>query len=213
MCVKVALLWKARLPSLASFAKIPSTLPLEPLNGWGQAESFAADLSTPTTATEGPFPGLCSLLSSLPRAELTGTCFSTSATAGWSVQHRLPGHPSKQGLWEQWHASSHCQPTSTSPSSEPCQGKVPTRSSIGHLNKSQHNWQMAQEWLVSSSMQRRKKPALSLHPGKHSNFLSWPSCHFKVISNFYAPEGEGEPNSRTIWSLLKTQNTLLMAQM
>lgn len=57
MCVKVALLWKAHLPSLASFAKIPSTVLLELLNGWGQAESFAADLSTPTTAMKAHFLG------------------------------------------------------------------------------------------------------------------------------------------------------------
>lgn len=85
-----------------------------------------------------------------------------------AVQCGLPRHPSNQGLGEQLNANSHCQPTSTSPSSEPCQGKVPARSSIGHLNKSQHDWQMEQEWLVTPSVQWRKKPALSLHQGKHT---------------------------------------------
>ena len=45
------------LPSQGSLAKILSTLPLELLNGWGQAESFAAGHSTSTTATSAHFLG------------------------------------------------------------------------------------------------------------------------------------------------------------
>lgn len=59
----------------------------------------------------------------------------------------------------------------------------------------------------------KKETCLVSASGKaHSNFPSWPTCHFKVISNFYALEGEGELNSRTIWPLLETQNSLLLTQ-
>ena len=44
-------------PSQGSLAKVLSTLPLELLNGWGQAESFAAGHSTSTTATNTHFLG------------------------------------------------------------------------------------------------------------------------------------------------------------
>lgn len=59
----------------------------------------------------------------------------------------------------------------------------------------------------------RKETCLLSTEGKtHCNLLSWPPCHFKVISNYCAPGGEGEPKVGTMRSLLKTQKALLTAQ-
>lgn len=49
------------------------------------------------------------LLQFTARSGVNGTRFATSATAGWSVRHRLPGHPSKQRPGEEWPASPHCR--------------------------------------------------------------------------------------------------------
>lgn len=50
-------LLEAHRPSQAYFARIPRTLPLELLNGWGQAESSAASHSTSTAAMKAHFLG------------------------------------------------------------------------------------------------------------------------------------------------------------
>lgn len=52
----------------------------------------------------------------------------------------------------------------------------------------------------------KKETCLVSASGKtHSNFLSRPSCHFKVISNFYAPEGEGKAKLQD--NMISAKNT------
>ena len=116
-----------------------------------------------------PICGLCSRYSSLPGVELTGTCFTTSATGRWSMRHRLPGHPSKRGLLR----TAGCQLLLPAHLHQPWQGTVPSHLSTGHSDPSQHDCQMERERLAALFTQCRKKPAFCPQQGKHTATL----CH------------------------------------
>ena len=141
--------------------------------------------------------------------ELTGTRFTTSATGGWSVQHRLPGHPSKQGLPR----AAECQLPAASPPRPALLGALPTEGPcpLFHRPSGQVPTRLADavtEACDTLHTVKKETCLLSTAGTIHGNFLPWPPSRFQVISNDRAPKGEGEPNAGTVRSLLKTQNTL-----
>ena len=134
---------------------------------------------------QGLFPGLCSLFSSLPRVQLTATCFNASATAGRSVQAARPSI--KAGPLR----TTECQIPLPTHLYQPCLRALPREGPCPLLH-----WPSEQVPALLADGARvacdtlhtmKKETSLLFMSGKtHSNFLSWPPCHFKVISNCYA---------------------------
>ena len=163
---------------------------------------------------EGPFPGLCSLFSSLPRVELTGTRFTTSATAGWSVWLGLPGYPSKQSLLR----TAECQLPLPAHLYQPFLGALPREGPCLHLH-----WPSAHDSTRLADGARvacytlhtiKKEPAFSPWQGKHTATF----CHNPQASSKSSPTTVPLQvrDSQTLGQCelcLKAQNSLLMAQM
>lgn len=132
-------------------AKILSTLPLELLTGWGQAESFAADHCT-SPATKAHLLGFAPSSVHCPGG-VNGDMLQ-HLSHRWVVCTVQTAWPSiKEGPPR----TAECQVPLPAHLHHPFHGALPrggpARSSTGHLNKSQHDWQMEQEWLVTPSLQ------------------------------------------------------------